>query len=221
MPPRRLFSAPNFENWRKGVVAGLLQVFLVGHTLLQPCVASAQSVDHGPHRLGLRLGAGPFYGGVDEDGHHQDKGLGYSGSLDYGYLLNQHLEAGALTTYWSSETAVTDAFLVGGRLRGIITFGKKHTGELGLEVRGGYLGMLTPDIKDDVGAQSHDHYWSGFAASASIDGGAWIDEHWGFVCGANYTLGGANDTSGIRGYYLPSRGALLSLEGRCGVRLAL
>lgn len=189
--------------------------------LCRPCIAAAQSVDYGPHRLGLRLGVGPFYGGVDEDGHHEDKGFGYSGTLDYGYLLNQHLELGGLASYWMTQTAVSDAFVLGGRVRGIVTFGKRHSGELGFEARAGYLGMLTPRIRDDSGTGSRDHYWSGFAASAGLDGGAWLNEHWGFLCGADITLGRAADTSDVRGSYLPERGTIISLEGRCGARLSL
>lgn len=193
---------------------------MLGYALLSPRIAQAQSVDHGPHRLGLQLGLGPFFAGIDEDGHHKDKGLGVSGTFDYGYLSNQHFEAGGVAKYWSTETAA-DAFLVGGRVRGIITFGKRHTGELGFEAQAGYLGMIVPRISDDRGSGRRTHFFSGFALSGGIDGSAWVNDHWGYICGGSFTLGKAGDTSDIPGFYLPSSGGMLSLEGRCGVRVAL
>ena len=198
----------------------LAEMFVLSFALLRPCIAQAQTVDYGPHRVALQLGLGPFYGGVDEDGHHEDKGSSRSATLSYGFLLTQHVEAGASFNYWNSNTAVSDAFLFGGRLRGIITFGDTHIGEIGFEGRAGYLGWVTPNVSDDSGPRVRDRYWHGFALSAGVDGAVWATDHLGFTCGANLTVGSASDTTGVPGYYLPERGGMISLEGRCGVRMA-
>jgi hypothetical protein len=197
---------------------GFVLPFMVAVVVLQPCIARAQGVDRGPHRLGLRLGTGLFFGGVDKDGHRKDKGSAYSGTLDYGYLLHPHFEAGGVGSYWVADTAVTDAFFVGGRVRGLVTPGPA---EFGLELRAGYLGMLTPRVLDRDGSGYHDHRWHGFALGTSLDAGLWLNRSWALSCGASLTVGSASDSSGIAGSYLPERGGLVSLEGRCGARLAL
>jgi hypothetical protein len=209
-----LWAAERLKRCCLGFVAPLV----VAVAASRPCIARAQGVDRGPHRLGLRLGVGPFFGGVDEDGHRKDKGSASSGTLDYGYLLHPHFEAGGMLSYWVTDTAVSDAFNIGGRIRGLVTPGPA---EFGLELRAGYLGMLTPRVPDEDGRGYHDHRWQGFALATSLDAGIWISRDWALSCDASFTVGSGSDSSGIAGSYLPKRGGLVSLEGRCGARLAL
>jgi hypothetical protein len=164
------------------------------------------------------LGAGLFFAGVDEDGHRKDKGSAYSATLDYGYLVHPHFEMGGMGSYWRADTAVTDAFMVGGRIRGLVTPGPA---ELGWELRAGYLGMIAPRVLDDDGRGYHDHRWHGFALATSLDAALWLSKNWALSCDVSLGVGSGSDSSGVAGSYLPERAGLVSLEGRCGARQAL